>query len=264
MADAELQFLIVEDGGQRRRIAYRQDRRATGERPGLFWLSGFKSDMQSTKAQAIASYAATAGVSCVRFDYSAHGVSEGRFEDGTIGRWLEESVAVFRRVTEGPQVVIGSSMGGYLALLLLHALIETAPADADRIKALVLIAPAWDMTEELMWSEFDAGQRQALAEKGVVLRPSDYGEPYALTRQLIEEGRRHLIAQRPFDPGRPVLVLQGSADRDVPAQHVRQLMSLLPGRHVEITEVPDGEHRLSRPQDLETLFGLIDRASRVP
>ena len=261
MPAKEPQFMTVGVGPHARRIAYLKDGRNDGVRPGFFWLSGFKSDMASTKATALAEHAVERGVSSVRFDYSGHGISEGRFEDGTVGRWLDEAIAVFRTVSEGPQIVVGSSMGGHIALLLLRRLIETDPSQAARVKALVLIAPAWDMTEELMWKRFDADQRCALVEDGVVYRPSAYGEPYPLTRALIEEGRAHLIAARPFDPGRSVLVLQGLEDRDVPADHVRRLMSLLPGGRVDITEVPDGEHRLSRPEDLALLFALIDRAA---
>ncbi|MDX2307651.1 MAG: alpha/beta hydrolase [Hyphomicrobium sp.] len=261
MSPSEPQFLTVGTGKSARRIACLKSGSATGAAPGYFWLSGFKSDMASTKASALAARAEAVGVPCVRFDYSGHGLSGGRFEEGTIGRWLEEALEVFRAVSEGPQIIVGSSMGGHIALLLLRTLVETDPENAARVRALVLIAPAWDMTEELMWNAFDERQKNALVEQGVVYRPSDYGEPYALTRTLIEEGRQHLIATRPFDPGRPVLVLQGGMDRDVPADHVRRLPALLPGGHVSITEIPDGEHRLSRPGDLAELFRLIDRAA---
>jgi pimeloyl-ACP methyl ester carboxylesterase len=122
----------------------------------------------------------------------------------------------------------------------------------------VLIAPAWDMTEELMWKKFDAAARSELAETGVYRQPSEYGEPYAITRALIEDGRNHLLARKPFDPGRPVLILQGLQDEAVPAAHTRELLTFLTGGWTRIVEVPDGEHRLSRPQDLEMLFGLIE------
>jgi pimeloyl-ACP methyl ester carboxylesterase len=260
MGEPEPQFLDVGHGADHRRIAY-----IGAPQPGatsLFWLAGYKSDMASTKATALAEYARAHGLGCVRFDYSGHGLSSGRFEDGTIGRWLEESAAVFQTVSRGPQVIIGSSMGGHIALLLLRRLMVAAPNEAARIKALVLIAPAWDMTEELMWKQFDAAARRELDETGVLLRPSEYGEPYAITRALIEDGRKHLLARQAFDPGRPVLILQGLQDEAVPAAHTRELLSFLTGGWVSITEIPDGEHRLSRPQDLALLFQLVDEGCR--
>lgn len=230
--------------------------------PGLVWLSGLKSDMASTKASAVAEYAAKSGQTFLRFDYSGHGVSEGRFEDGTVSRWLEETVAAFAKLSMGPQVVIGSSMGGYMALLLARYLLTAAPDHARRIRALVLIAPAWDMTEALMWAEFPPDARRDLIENGVFYRPSDYGEPYALTRALIEDGRAHLFAGTTFDPGCPVIILQGGGDESVPIEHVRKLVGMLSGR-AEIIEVPDGDHRLSRPEDITLLLSLVERASRL-
>ncbi len=261
MTGSEPQFIEVGTGEARRRIAFRREAGQHEDRPGLFWLAGFKSDMASTKATALSEYARETGVDGVRFDYSGHGLSDGPFEMGTIGRWLEEAEAVFRRVSKGPQVIVGSSMGGHIALMLLKRLMERAPEEAQRIAALVLIAPAWDMTEELMWKKFSDEGRRQLAETGVYFEPSDYGEPYTITRALIEDGRKHLLARRPFDPGRPILVLQGLEDRDVPAAHVRELQTFLTGGRISITEVPDGEHRLSRPQDLALIFRLIDEAS---
>jgi pimeloyl-ACP methyl ester carboxylesterase len=149
-------------------------------------------------------------------------------------------------------------MGGHLALLLLRRLLRSNSADAERIAALVLIAPAWDMTEELMWKAFPKEARENLLATGVYLQPSESGEPYAITRELIEEGRNHLFARKPFDPGRPVVILQGSQDQDVPISHARALMQFLKGGWAEMIEVPDGEHRLSRPQDLDLLFGAIE------
>jgi pimeloyl-ACP methyl ester carboxylesterase len=260
MNDIEPQMIEVGEGAQRRRIAVAAEHRAGASEPGYFWLSGFKSDMTSTKASAIAQRARQRGVDCVRFDYSGHGCSEGRFEDGTIGRWLEEAAAVFAAATRGPQIVIGSSMGGYIALLLLRRLLSAAPKEALRIRALVLIAPAWDMTEELMWRRFPEHARQGLLETGQYLEPSAYGEPYLITRALIEEGRRHRLRSHPFDPGRPVLILQGARDPDVPIEHVRTLSQILAGDWVELDVIADGEHRLSRPGDLEALDRLIDRA----
>jgi pimeloyl-ACP methyl ester carboxylesterase len=134
---------------------------------------------------------------------------------------------------------------------------ETAPLEAQRIAAMVLIAPAWDMTEELMWKRFPEEARRQLKEDGVYLEPSEYGEPYAITRALIEEGRKHLFAARPFNPGRPVVILQGALDEAVPIAHTRELLGLLTGGQARLIEIPDGEHRLSRPQDLELLFATL-------
>jgi pimeloyl-ACP methyl ester carboxylesterase len=253
--------LEVPAGGAPRRIAYLTEFPAATP-VSLFWLSGYKSDMASTKAIAVADFAREKGFGCTRFDYSGHGISSRRFEDGTIGQWLAEADAVFRRVTQGRQIVIGSSMGGWIALLLLRRLLRAAPAEAKRIAGLVLIAPAWDMTEELMWKKFDARAKRDLAATGVFLQPSEYGEPYAITRALIEEGRRHLLAREPFDPGCPVVILQGAQDAAVPIAHTRELAGFLQGGCAELHEIPDGEHRLSRPQDLALLFSSIERLAR--
>ena len=231
---------------------------AAGGTPGLIWLPGFKSDMVSTKASALAEWAAGRQLGCTRFDYSGHGQSGGRFEDGTIGRWLEEAETVFRQKTTGPQIVVGSSMGGYIALLLLRRLLRSTPADAGRIKGLVLIAPAWDMTEELMWQRFCDDAKAAIESKGVWLRPSAYGQPYPITRRLIEDGRRHLLGRQPWNPDRPVHIIHGKLDPDVPWQHTVALEGLLEGGWARVTWVDDGEHRLSRLEDLDLMYEIID------
>jgi pimeloyl-ACP methyl ester carboxylesterase len=261
MTGSEPQFIDVGTGNARRRIAYRRDVAPKTVKPGLFWLSGFKSDMTSTKAVALADYACQTGVDCVRFDYSGHGVSDGPFESGTIGRWLHEAETIFTQISYGPQIIVGSSMGGHIALMLLKQLLANNPDAARRIAALVLIAPAWDMTKELIWKRLPAEARRVLIEDGVYYQPSKYGDPYPITRALVEDGRANLLARLPFDPGRPILILQGLQDTDVPASHVRELQTFLTGGHVHITEIPDGEHRLSRPQDLARLFALIEEAS---
>jgi pimeloyl-ACP methyl ester carboxylesterase len=258
MEAPEPQTLAVGTGEAARTIAYRAHKGTAGK-PGLFWLSGFMSDMDSTKATAIADWASARGLASTRFDYSGHGQSGGAFTDGTIGRWLEEALAVFAHATEGPQIVIGSSMGGHIALLLLRKLLSEKPSEAQRIKALVLIAPAWDMTEELMWKQFPEEARRAILENGRYEQPSAYDAPYTITRELIEDGRRHLLAREPFDPGRAVVILQGLQDPDVPARHTRELAGFLTGGHVKLIEIPDGEHRLSRPQDLAMLFEEIGK-----
>src|SRR5690606_26753300 len=260
MPDSNTQHLDVGTGADRRRIAVLRD---AGRPPGLLWLPGFKSDMVSTKATALSEWAREKGLACTRFDYSGHGQSEGRFEDGTVGRWLEETRAVFTQMTEGPVIVIGSSMGGYIALLLLRQLMAEAPEEASRIKALVLIAPAWDMTEELMWKEFPEDVKREITEKGVWLRPSAYGEPYPITRELIEEGRKHLIGRQAWDPGRPVHILHGLQDPDVPWQHTVELEKNLTGGWTRVTAVPDGDHRLSRPEDLNLLCDVIGQLAET-
>lgn len=258
MVDAEAQFLNVESGGMARRIAYVLGKGTRADGLGLMWLPGLKSDMISTKAAALAEWASPRGLGMTRFDYSGHGRSDGAFEKATVGDWLGEARAVFTRLTAGLQILVGSSTGGHIALLLLRDLMHTAPDQAARVKALVLIAPAWDLTEELMWNVFDADARREIVEKGVFLRPSDYGEPYAITRQFIEEGRNHLFKGQPFDPGRPVVILQGVMDKDVPVAHARRLASFLTGGWAKLIEVADGEHRMSRPQDLELLYSQIE------
>jgi len=215
------------------------------------------SDMASTKATAVVAWAARQGLSSTVFDYSGHGISSGKFTDGTIGRWLEEAIAVFSRVARGPQVIVGSSMGGHIALLLLRKLAKDATEHAARVKGAVLIAPAWDMTEELMWKKFPDDARRALRDDGVYLRASDYGDPYPITRQLIEDGRQHLLARQPFNPGCPIVILQGLLDPDVPADHTRELLKFLVDQKVRLVEIADGEHRLSRSGDLEKLYAAI-------
>ena len=192
-----------------RRIAV--ERRA-GRAPGLFWLSGYRSDMTGSKATAVDAFGAAHGLAVTRFDYSGHGQSEGMFENATVGDWLEEAIAVFSGLTTGAQIVVGSSTGGHIALLLLRHLVANDPREAERLRGLVLIAPAWDLTEELMWKQFPEQARQEILEQGYTLRPSEYGEPYRITRRFIEEGRDHLFARHPFNPGRPISILQGLQD----------------------------------------------------
>jgi pimeloyl-ACP methyl ester carboxylesterase len=255
----EPQMLEVGSGALCRQIAYLQQFGRDDGRPGLVWLCGFKSQMTSTKASALARFACERRLSYVRFDYSGHGQSSGRFEDGTISRWLEETQTLFSTLTRGPQILIGSSMGGYIALLLLRALTAEASPTADRIKALVLIAPAWDMTERLMWKQFPESVRLELQTKGVYLRPSRYdADPYPITRALIEDGRRHLIGEKSFDPGRRVYILHGLLDPDVPWQHTLELVAHMTGGWTRTWPVCDGEHRLSRPQDLALLHEILD------
>jgi pimeloyl-ACP methyl ester carboxylesterase len=246
-------FIEVGKDGEARRIAVRA--RAGGS-PGLFWLGGFNSDMQGTKAIALDAWAAEQSRACVRFDYSGHGESGGAFIDGTIGRWLEESVAVFEQFCAGPQVVIGSSMGGWMALLLAREMAGRAGSRAS-LAGLVLIAPAPDFTEELMWKGFSPHARQEIETKGVWLRPSEYGDPYPITRTLIEEGRQHLLLGSAIDVGCPVRILQGAQDPDVPWRHAFALAHRLPADDVVLTVIQDGDHRLSRPQDIARMIAAV-------
>lgn len=252
-------FLDVTTDSGARRIAVRAQ---PGAAPGLFWLGGFKSDMKGTKAATLAEFAAERNRACVRFDYSGHGESDGDFADGTIGQWLEESLAVFDAYCEGPQIAIGSSMGGWMALLLARALAKRrGTAQRAQLAGLVLIAPAPDFTEELMWKAFSPDIRAEIETKGVWYRASDYGDPYPITRTLIEEGRNHLLLGGSIDVGCPVRILQGAQDADVPWQHAFALTHCLPSDDVVLTLIQDGDHRLSRPQDIARLLAAVDEVS---
>lgn len=252
--DAVLDFIEVGEGSSARRIAVRH---RAGQGPGLVWLSGFKSDMQGGKAVALDGWAAEHGRAVVRFDYSGHGESSGDFADGTIGRWLEDSVAVFDRFCTGPQILIGSSMGGWMALLLARE-IKKRSGKAS-LAGLVLIAPAPDFTEELMWKNFSPAVKKEIETKGFWLRPSEYGDgtPYPITRKLIEEGRNHLVLGSAIDLGCPVRILQGARDPDVPWQHAFALTHRLPADDVVLTMIQDGDHRLSRPQDIARILAAV-------
>ena len=252
MTHSCLNFLNLGTASGERRIALRCD---AGSGPGLFWLGGFKSDMKGTKAEALSQWARENGRACTRFDYSGHGESGGDFRDGTIGRWLEESLAVFQACAEGPQVVIGSSMGGWIALLLLRALRRTETKAS--VAGVVLIAPAVDFTEVLMWQRFPTKVKREMEEQGFWLRPSEYGDPYPITRALIEEGRNHLLLGGMIETGCPVHILQGVQDPDVPWNHAVELTSRLAQDDVVLTLVKDGDHRLSRPEDIERLIGVV-------
>jgi pimeloyl-ACP methyl ester carboxylesterase len=254
MSDLCPKFLSVGTGIAARRIAVRV---RAGAAPGLFWLGGFKSDMRGTKAEALDLWARDHGRAMTRFDYSGHGESGGSFTDGTIGRWLEESLAVFDAFCRGRLIVIGSSMGGWLALLLARELARRARADAS-VAGLVLVAPAVDFTEELMWKRFPPEVRRAIEDKGVWARPSQYSdEPYPITRGLIEEGRAHLLLDGLIETGCPVRILQGVRDPDVPWRHAVELTSRFAQDDVVLTLVKDGDHRLSRPEDIERLIAAV-------
>jgi pimeloyl-ACP methyl ester carboxylesterase len=260
MINSDPKSLTIGTGSAARRLAVRAE---PGGAPGLFWLGGFNSDMKGTKAEALAHWAAENHHACVRFDYSGHGESGGIFTEGTIGRWLEDSLAVLEAFCHGPQIVVGSSMGGWIALLMARALRQRAAASppdesAPSIAALVLIAPAVDFTELLMWRKFPRSVKQEIEQNGVWARPSAYSDrPYLITRELIEEGRRHLLLDGMIEPGCPVRILQGVRDPDVPWSHATELVSRIARDDVVLTLVKDGDHRLSRPEDLERLIAAV-------
>ena len=241
----ETGFLARPDGEQ---VAWR---RVEGQGPTVVWLGGFRSDMAGTKAQAIADWAAERGRAYVRFDYFGHGESSGDFAQGTITRWREDALAVLDELTEGPLVLVGSSMGGWISCL-------AAAVRAERIKAMVLIAPAPDFTEKLMAPEIDAAAREALARDGVWLRPSDYGDPYPITANLLEDGARWSILPGPVPITAPVRILQGGADPDVPWRHALELAQALNSDDVVFSLIKDGDHRLSRPADIARLLAALD------
>lgn len=229
-------------------IAYRH---TPGRGPGVVFCSGFMSDMSGTKAVALEDWAKAGGHAFTRFDYQGHGLSSGRFIDGTIGQWADDATAVLDRVTDGPQIIVGSSMGGWIALLL-------ALRRPERVAGLVGIAPAPDFTEDLMWDLFDEPTRRTILDDGVWLRPSEYGpEPQPITRALIEDGRNHLLLRGPLDLGIPVRLLHGMRDPDVPWQTSLTIAETLASADVRITLVKDGDHRLSRPQDIALLCRTV-------
>ena len=258
MTNTEPKYLTIGTGPAARRLAVRpQD----GGGPGLFWLGGFHSDMRGTKSEALSRWAAEQGRACVRFDYSGHGESQGAVTDGTIGRWLEESTHVFETFCRGPQVVIGSSMGGWIALLMARALNRRAAAsaqDSPTIAGMILIAPAVDFTEVLLWQKLQPEVKQTIEHTGAWARPSAYSEePYPITKRLIEEGRNHLLLGRLIETGCPVRILQCVQDPDVPWTHAVELSSRLAQDDVVLTLVKDGDHRLSRPEDLDRLLAAV-------
>jgi len=243
--------MMEETGRLDGRLAYA---RLPGLGPGVVFLPGFRSDMQGSKALALRDHCAAQGRALLRFDYSGHGESAGRFEDGTIGAWAADAVDAFDALTSGPQVLVGSSMGGWIALLL-------ARARPERVAGLIGIAPAPDFTQALMWPAFSEAQRQTIMQAGILHLPSEYGEPTPVTRALIEDGKRHAMLDAPIPLTCPVRILQGMQDPDVPWRHALRLVEALQGNDVRLHLVKDGDHRLSRPEDLrlleETLESLL-------
>jgi len=234
--------------GPNGRIAFR---RLAGGGPAVVWLGGFKSDMSGTKAEAIAGWAAASRRAFLRFDYSGHGASDGRFEEGTISTWLADALTAIDRLTAGPIVLVGSSMGGWIAALAALRLNE-------RLAGLVFIAPAPDFTEELIWAQMTGPEREQVLTKGRLFELSPYSEePTIITRALIEDGRNHLILGGRIAIECPVRILQGMADPDVPWRHALKFAECLSTDDLELTLIKAGDHRLSKPHELAKLIEAI-------
>jgi pimeloyl-ACP methyl ester carboxylesterase len=254
MDDQEPQFLEVGEAGKRRRIAYRYTDRSAGDL-ALVWLSGFLSDMGSTKALVMADFARARRLPMLRFDYSGHGLSSGSLLEASIGDWLEEASAVLGLLGKRRALIVGSSMGGWIALLLARHLARIG--EIKRLAGLVLIAPAWDMTERLMAHRMTPEIKAILDRDGVHYEPSLYGDPYPITKHLIEEGRNHLIGVDTLHLDLPMRILQGMNDPDVPWGHALDLVDLLRCGDVELTLIKGGDHRQSRPEDLRRLESTV-------
>ncbi|NBD28809.1 MAG: alpha/beta fold hydrolase [Alphaproteobacteria bacterium] len=232
---------------QGRRIAWNH---TAGAAPTVVFCSGFKSDMEGTKAVHLENWANARGQGFVRFDYSGHGISGGAFTDGAIGDWFEDTCAVLDRIG-GPVVLVGSSMGGWISLLV-------ARERPEQVAGLVTIAAAPDFTEDSMWAGFDADQRAALERDGQVALPSDYGEPYVITRRLIEEGRDRLVLRAPLSLPFPVRFLQGTADADVEMSVALRLLDHAEGSDMRLTLVEGADHRFSDPDCLALIEGSVE------
>lgn len=237
-------------------------RHRPGRAPGLVWLGGYRSDMLGTKAETLDALAGELGLACTRHDYSGHGESGGAFTDGTISAWLRQSLAVFERYASGPQILVGSSMGGWIALRMVQEL--NRGAAGDRVAGLVLLAPAPDFTHDLMMPELTEAQKADLESKGYFEEPSEYSaDPNVFTRAFFDDGETNRVLTKPLDTFCPVHILQGMADPDVPYRHAQKLMEFLPKDDAVLTLVKDGDHRLSRPQDLDllkrTVTAMADR-----
>jgi len=231
-------------------IAYRQ---RVGKNPGIVFIHGLRSDMNGNKALALEAKASAEGRAFLCFDLSGHGKSSGRFEDGTIGAWAEDAIELLDRLTTGPQILVGSSLGGWLMLLV-------ALARPERIAGLLGLAAAPDFTEDLLFSAFSADERSLLIEEGKVLIDDCYGDaPYAITHTLIQEARRHLLLRGPIPITRPVILIQGQKDTDVPWQTAVKLAECLESDQVEVVLSKSSGHRLSEPNELDFIKTLLDR-----
>ena len=226
-----------------------------GVNPGLVWLGGYRSDMGGTKAAHIDNFAERTGRAFLRHDYSGHGQSEGSAHDGTISQWVRQSLAVFRAQSSGPQILIGSSMGGWIALRMMAELGKTN--ERQRIAGLVLIAPAPDFTIDLIEPNLTETHRKDLAEKGYFEEGSEYlSEPNRFSQAFLDDGRANKVMDGIIETHCPVHILQGMQDADVPYQHALKLAAHFPKDSLTMSLIPDGDHRLSRPQDL----AMLDKA----
>lgn len=237
------------DLGDGRHIAYR---RSPGRGPGIVFLGGFRSDMTGTKAAFLETWARARGQAFLRFDYTGHGASSGAFEEGSIGQWASDAAEVVTRLSDGPQLLVGSSMGGWIALLLALRL-------PHRIGGLVGIAAAPDFTEDSMWAGLDEAMRRRLIAEGRLTLPSDYSDdPYVITRRLIEDGREHLVLRRPLELPFPVRLLHGTADRDVDLSLALRLVAHASAADLRLTIVKDADHRFSAPENLDLIARTIE------
>ncbi len=242
------QFLTTKTG---RRIAYHKTQ---GSGPGVVFLGGFMSDMQGTKAIALEEWAKAQGRAFLRFDYSGHGESDGAFRDGCIGDWAMDAKAAIEALTEGPQILVGSSMGGWISAILTREIGEI-------IAGFVGIAAAPDFTEDSMWAGFSPQERATLMEKGVVDVPSDYGDPYPITKRLIEDGRDNLVLRSPLPMPFPVRLLQGTMDEDVARSVALSLLDHIDGEDLSLTFVKGADHRFSTPECLALMIDMIEQVS---
>lgn len=238
-------FLTTDDN---RRIAYHA---RAGQGPGIVFLGGLKSDMEGTKALHLEAWARQTGRAFLRFDYSGHGQSSGSFTDGCIGDWAADAEAALMALTTGPQILVGSSMGGWIACLL-------ARRHPDRVAGLVGIAAAPDFTEDSMWAGFSEAQKTTLAAEGQVALPSDYGDPYIITRRMIEDGRDHLVLRAPLAVAAPVRLLQGTADADVDMSVALRLLEHMDGPDIRLTLVKGADHRFSDDRCLALIVTALE------
>jgi pimeloyl-ACP methyl ester carboxylesterase len=249
-SDIPLKFLSTPDG---EKIAYKM---SGGSGPALIWCGGLKSDMEGGKATHLHDWAIEEKRRYIRFDYFGHGESSGRFRDGTISRWGQDTAQIIDDLTEGDVILIGSSMGGWASLL-------AAMARPERVKALLLIAPAPDFTEKLMWANWSAEQRETLERDGILYEPSDYDEPYEYSRELMEDGRNNQILDAPINFPGPVRILQGAKDDVVPWQYSQQIMDVITSQDINYTLVKNGDHSLSAPADLDRLIRTAKELCRI-
>jgi pimeloyl-ACP methyl ester carboxylesterase len=249
VTDPELQFLAVDGASGPRRIAFRS---RPGAGPTVVWLGGFKSDMTSTKAARIDEWCAQSGRAMVRMDYGGHGASEGEFADFVFSDWIADAEAILDRVVAGPAMIVGSSMGGWIATLIAKR------RQGRDLAGMVLIAPACDFTEKLMWPQFPDHVKRQILESGRFELPSAYSpESTPITRALIEDGRKNTVFGATFRTGCPVHILQGMKDPDVPFGHALKLVEHLPLDPVTVTLISDGDHRLSREEDIARLIAAV-------